>query len=362
MMLDKLSLDRALPIDAFDFALPRELIADRPARPRDAARMLHIGASLADHVVRELPALLRPGDLLVSNDSKVIPARLAGRRRGAKVEVTLHQLAGEGCWRAFAKPARKLSPGDRIDFAEGFEAEVEAKGDDGEITLRFSLAGTALMAALDAHGVMPLPPYIKRPQGPDARDRDDYQTIFAREPGAVAAPTAGLHFTPALLEALAMRGVERATVTLHVGAGTFLPVKVADLRRHKMHAEFGCVSPETAARVNATRRAGGRIVAVGSTSLRLLETAAGEDGELRPYAGETRLLIAPGYRFKLVELLLTNFHLPRSTLFALVAAFAGFERMRDAYAHAIAGRYRFYSYGDCCLIDRADSDLGAKAA
>ncbi len=354
---------RPLPIEAFDFALPRELIADRPASPRDAARLLHVGSELRDRRVRELPSLLRAGDLLVSNDTKVIPARLAGRRRGAKLEITLHQPLGRGRWRAFAKPARRLAPGDRVDFAADFAAEVSAKGDGGEVVLDFARDDAALMAALERHGAMPLPPYIKRPRGPDARDREDYQTIFAREAGAVAAPTAGLHFTPALLQALDARGVRRATLTLHVGAGTFLPVKVADLRRHPMHAELGTIPQETAALVNETRRAGGRILAVGSTSLRLLESAAREDGRLEPFSGTTRLLIAPGYRFKLVELLLTNFHLPRSTLFALVAAFAGLERMKGAYAHAIAEGYRFYSYGDCCLIERGQASiLGSDAA
>jgi S-adenosylmethionine:tRNA ribosyltransferase-isomerase len=354
---------RPLPIEAFDFALPRELIADRPARPRDAARLLHVGSELRDCRVCDLPSLLRAGDLLVSNDTKVIPARLAGRRRGAKLEITLHQPLGGGRWRAFAKPARRLAPGDRVDFAVDFAAEVSEKGDGGEVLLDFALNDAALMTALERHGAMPLPPYIKRPGGPDARDREDYQTIFAREAGAVAAPTAGLHFTPALLQALDARGVRRATLTLHVGAGTFLPVKVDDLRRHPMHAELGTIPAETAALVNETRHAGGRILAVGSTSLRLLESAAREDGWLEPFSGTTRLLIAPGYRFKLVELLLTNFHLPRSTLFALVAGFAGLERMKGAYAHAIAEGYRFYSYGDCCLIERGHASLlGAGAA
>jgi S-adenosylmethionine:tRNA ribosyltransferase-isomerase len=344
-----------LPIESFDFALPRALIAERPASPRDAARLLHVGRVLEDRLVRDLPALLRPGDLLVSNDTKVIPARLSGRRGTAKIELTLHQPQGSGRWRAYAKPARRLKPGDRIDFATDFAAEVIEKGEAGEVLLDFALADAALMAALESHGAMPLPPYIKRPEGPDARDRADYQTIFAREPGAVAAPTAGLHFTPALLAALEARGVARTTLTLHVGAGTFLPVKAADLRDHAMHAELGSISPATAARVNETRRQGGRILAVGSTSLRLLESAAAADGHIDPFAGPTRLLIAPGYRFKAVDMLLTNFHLPRSTLFALVAAFAGLARMKAAYDHAIAAGYRFYSYGDACLLERSDA-------
>jgi S-adenosylmethionine:tRNA ribosyltransferase-isomerase len=325
-------------------------------RPRDAARLLHVRRSgLDDRIVRDLPALLRPGDLLVANDTKVIPARLLGRRRGAKVELTLHLPEGEDRWRAFARPARKLAAGDRIDFAPDFAAEVAARGEQGEVVLRFDRDHAGVLAALERHGAAPLPPYIKRPGGPDDADRADYQTIFARAPGAVAAPTAGLHFTEALLDALAARGVRRTTVTLHVGAGTFLPVKVADLREHRMHGERGIVTAETAALVAATRRAGGRVLAVGSTSLRLLESAADEAGTLHPFAGETRLFIAPGYRFKIVDLMLTNFHLPRSTLFVLVCAFAGSERMRAAYAHAIAAGYRFYSYGDSCLLERAEA-------
>ncbi len=348
--------DRPLPIEAFDFALPSERIALRPAQPRDSARLLRVGRDgLGDHVVRELPKLLRPGDLIVLNDTKVIPARLAGRRRGAKVELTLHCQEGGGHWRALARPARKLEPGDWIEFAEAFEAEVIEKGAEGEIMLRFNRTGAALLDALDRYGAAPLPPYIKRAHGPDARDRVDYQTVFARAPGAVAAPTAGLHFTEELMRALDERGVQRAMLTLHVGAGTFLPVKAADLRLHRMHGEHGVITPPAVALVNEARRAGGRIVAVGSTSLRLLESAADETGRLHAFAGETRLFVTPGYRFKLVDLLLTNFHLPRSTLFILVAAFAGLERMRAAYAHAIAAGYRFYSYGDCCLLERAEA-------
>ena len=348
--------DRPLPIEAFDFALPRERIALRPARPRDAARLLRVGRSgLGDHVVRDLPKLLRPGDLLVLNDTKVIPARLIGRRRGAKVELTLHRAEAEDRWRAFARPARQLEPGDRVEFAEEFAAEVVEKGFGGEVILRFDCTGPALLAALDRYGTAPLPPYIKRAHGPDAQDRADYQTIFARTAGAVAAPTAGLHFTDELMRALDARGVRRAMLTLHVGAGSFLPVRVGDLRLHRMHPEYGVIAPQTAALVNEARWAGGRIVAVGSTSLRLLETAADGTGCLRSFAGETRLFVTPGYRFKLVDLLLTNFHLPRSTLFVLVSAFAGLERMRAAYAHAIEASYRFYSYGDCCVLERPEA-------
>lgn len=350
-------IDRPLPIEAFDYELPRERIAPRPARPRDSARLLYIGReTFFDHVVRDLPMLLRPGDLLVLNDTKVMPARLFGKRHGAKVELTLHQQEADDRWRAFAKPARKLSASDRIDFGADFTAEVVSKGNAGEVTLRFDRTGNALLAALDRHGLAPLPPYIKRGQGPDEQDRLDYQTIFAREMGAVAAPTAGLHFTERLFRALEARQIKRTMLTLHVGAGTFLPVKTADLRRHVMHGEYGTVTAETAEVVNETRANGGRVVAVGSTSLRLLETAADESGRVCPFAGETRLFITPGYRFRIADLMLTNFHLPRSTLFALVAAFSGLERIRAAYAHAIAAGYRFYSYGDCCLLERQDSD------
>ncbi len=296
--------------------------------------------------------MLRPGDLLVCNDTKVIPARLAGRRGAATVEVTLFRDLGGGSWRAFAKGARRLHAGDRLVFAEDFAASVTEKHAQGEVTLGFDLDGEAFRAALARNGAMPLPPYIKRPRGGDRRDRSDYQTIFARAEGAVAAPTAGLHFTPALLEALARRGIELAMLTLHVGPGSFLPVKTADPRDHPMHGEWGVLSAETALRIAETRRRGGRIVTVGTTSLRLLETAAADTGEVRPFAGETRLFVTPGYCFRAVDLLLTNFHLPRSTLFMLVAALAGIDRVKSAYAHAVARRYRFFSYGDACLIER----------
>ena len=343
-----------LRLDDFDFPLPRELIAEHPCEPREAARLLHIPAAgaFADKHVADLPDLLRPGDLLVCNDTKVIPARLVGKRGAATVEVTLHRDEGGGIWRAFAKGARRLRPGDRLDFAADFAATVMAKHPEGDITLHFGLEGEAFRAALARYGAMPLPPYIKRPSGGDQRDHADYQTMFARNEGAVAAPTAGLHFTPALIAALAGRGIGLATLTLHVGPGTFLPVKTDDPRQHRMHAEWGELSAETADRIAATRRAGGRIVALGTTSLRLLESAAAETGEIRPFAGETRLFILPGYRFRAIDLLLTNFHLPRSTLFMLVAALAGLDRIKSAYAHAIANHYRFFSYGDACLIER----------
>lgn len=344
----------SLRLDDFDFPLPRALIADRPAEPREAARLLHMPAigDFSDRRIADLPALLRPGDLMVCNDTKVIPARLVGKRGAATVEVTLHHDAGGGAWRAFAKGARRLHPGDRLDFADDFAARVVEKHPQGDVTLRFDVEGPAFRAALARHGAMPLPPYIRRPRGGDPRDRADYQTMFARAEGAVAAPTAGLHFTPALVAALEARRIGLASLTLHVGPGTFLPVKTDDPRDHNMHAEWGELSTETAARIAAAKRAGGRIVALGTTSLRLLESAAAETGQVRPFAGETRLFILPGYRFRAVDLLLTNFHLPRSTLFMLVAALAGLDRIKAAYAHAVARRYRFFSYGDACLIER----------
>lgn len=355
--------DRAALVDDFDYELPRELIAERPVVPRDAARLLEIGPVLRDLSVRDLPALLSPGDVLVINDTRVIPARLEGRRAAdpddqaparaeAGIEVTLHREQAGGVWRALARPAKRLRSGDRIAFAPGFCAEVAAKGPEGEVTLRFNVAGRALTAALARFGTMPLPPYIPRPRGPDARDARDYQTIFADKPGAVAAPTAGLHFTPALLAAVERRGVRLAAVTLHVGAGTFLPVTTRSVRDHRMLAEAGAVGREAVDIINAARAEGGRVVAVGSTSLRLLETAADAGGRLRPFEGETDLFITPGYRFKVADLLITNFHLPRTTLFMLVCAFAGLDRMKSAYEHAKLMRYRFYSYGDCCLLHR----------
>jgi S-adenosylmethionine:tRNA ribosyltransferase-isomerase len=341
-------------IDDFDFDLPRALIAAHPCEPRDAARLLIIPASkrFEDRHVVDLPALLRSGDLLVFNDTKVIPARLLGRRGEALVELTLYRDLGGASWRAFAKGARRLRPGDRVVFAEDFAATVTEKHPEGDVSIHFELAAETLRDALARHGSMPLPPYIKRPRSGDPRDRRDYQTIFATAEGAVAAPTAGLHFTPDLLDALARRGIGWTTLTLHVGPGTFLPVKVTDPRDHKMHAEWGVLPREAAERVAAARCAGGRVVAVGTTSLRLLESATSEHGEIRPFAGETRLFIMPGYRFRVVDMLLTNFHLPRSTLMMLVAALAGLERIKSAYAHAVAAGYRFYSYGDACLIER----------
>ena len=339
-------------VDEFDFELPRELIAEHPASPRDAARLLHVARDrLDDRIVRELPALLRAGDLLIVNDTRVIPARLRGRIGMGGIEVTLHKRLDPSTWLAFARPAKKLKPGVRIEFGDGLQAETIEKREAGEVALCFTASGEALMQALEGQGEMPLPPYIRREHA-EAADRADYQTLFARAPGAVAAPTAGLHFTPDLLAALDAKGIGRASVTLHVGAGTFLPVKVDDTDDHRMHSEWGSIPQATLEAIAQARAAGGRIVAVGTTSLRLLESAAREDGSVGAFEGETDIFITPGYRFRAVDLLLTNFHLPRSTLFMLVCAFAGMARMRAAYEHAKASGYRFYSYGDACLLER----------
>ena len=337
----------------FDFDLPPERIAQHPAQPRDAARLLHLGPTgLADHIVRDLPSLLRPGDMLVVNDTKVIPAQLSARRGAARIGLTLDRPRADGTWQALARNARRLHPGDTLAF-EGetaLQATILAREPDGSVALRFNQDGPALMAALRHAGALALPPYIDRPTGPLARDASDYQTMFAAQEGAVAAPTAGLHFTPALRAALGARGVLLMTVTLHVGAGTFLPVRTEEPSRHHMHAERGEITAAAAAAINARP---GRLVAVGTTSLRLLETAADAKGAVRPFSGETDLFILPGYQFRAVDVLMTNFHLPRSTLFMLACAFAGTQRMRAAYAHAIDAGYRFYSYGDACLLERA---------
>ncbi|MCR9212485.1 MAG: tRNA preQ1(34) S-adenosylmethionine ribosyltransferase-isomerase QueA [Proteobacteria bacterium] len=342
-----------MKVDAFDFTLPAELIADRPVIPREAARLLHIGEQLQDRLVSNLPSLLREGDLLVFNDTKVIPARLRGLRRSAKIEVTLHKNVSADSWNAFAKPAKKLKPGDTIVFSDDFKALVTDKFEAGEIALSFSSSGPELMEMLMRYGEIPLPPYISSLRAADDQDKEDYQTIFAREEGAVAAPTAGLHFTEDLLQKLKDRNIQTVATTLHVGAGTFLPVKVEDTEDHKMHAEFGIISDKAAAAINACHEAGGRIVSVGTTSLRLLESAADDKGIVHPFSGETDIFITPGYRFRAVDLLITNFHLPRSTLFMLVSAFAGIDKMRAAYEHAIETKYRFYSYGDCSLLERS---------
>jgi S-adenosylmethionine:tRNA ribosyltransferase-isomerase len=342
----------------FDFDLPPERIALRPVEPRDAARMLAVrGPVLEDGAVRDLPRHLRAGDVLVVNDTRVIPARLDGKRGAASVDFTLHKQAGLDRWHAFARGAKKLRAGDLVEFAQGLAAEVVEKGAGGEVLLAFNKAGADLIHAIEAVGHTPLPPYIERRRKADARDIADYQTLFAEKEGAVAAPTAGLHFTENLRKAIEEADVSIISLTLHVGAGTFLPVKVEDTAEHRMHAEFGHLTAEAADRINAARAAGGRIAAVGTTSLRLLETAARADGTLAPFEGDTDIFITPGYRFKAVDLLMTNFHLPRSTLFMLVSAFAGFEAMKAAYAHAIAEEYRFYSYGDSSLLYR--EGLGA---
>nr|WP_295236477.1 tRNA preQ1(34) S-adenosylmethionine ribosyltransferase-isomerase QueA [uncultured Brevundimonas sp.] len=376
----------------FDFDLPEDRIALRPADPRDSARLLVVkGGALEDRIIRDLPDFLQPGDALVFNDTRVIPARLSGVRQriGAEgetltveVEATLHHRDAPDVWSAFMKPGKRIKPGDRISFLshagptspaevadtapssepsgptfslEGrrtVAATVVSKGEDGLITLTFDLAGPALDDAIREVGVMPLPPYIAAKRPEDDRDRSDYQTVFAEHDGSVAAPTAGLHFTPALLDAIRAKGVSTHAVTLHVGAGTFLPVKADDLADHKMHSEWGEVSPGTAAALNAVHAKGGRIVCVGTTSLRLLESATAEDGEIKPFHGDTAIFITPGYRFRAVDVLMTNFHLPKSTLFMLVSAFAGTATMKAAYAHAVADGYRFYSYGDGSLLFR----------
>jgi S-adenosylmethionine:tRNA ribosyltransferase-isomerase len=339
-------------IGEFDFTLPAAAIAQHPARPRDSARLLYPGGRPEDRMVRDLPRLLQPGDLLVVNDTEVLPTRLFGRRGEAPIEVTLIAEAEPGRWRALVRPARRLRPGDRIGFAPDFAAEVANKGENGAVLLDFACGRDGMMEKLEAYGAAPLPHYIRRAD-PDPRDRDDYQTVFAARPGAVAAPTAGLHFTPDLLKALDAAGIRRVAVTLHVGAGTFLPLRTERVEDHVMHAERGEIGIGAAAEIVACRVSGGRVVAVGTTVLRLLETAADGGGRVRAWAGETALFITPGHRFRAVDLLLTNFHLPRSTLFMLVCAFAGTDRMKAAYAHAIAGGYRFYSYGDACLLTRS---------
>ena len=353
--------------DLFDFDLPPERIALRPAVPRDAARLMVVrpGGVLEDRGVRDLPDLLQPGDALVVNDTKVIPARLTGRRIGRdtepKIAATLTQRLDGSRWRAFVRPAKKLSAGDIIRFGEEgkvcflgqLDATGEAKGEGGEVTLSFAFHGAVLDQAIDERGDMPLPPYIASKRKPDAQDRADYQTLFARDEGSVAAPTAGLHFTPELMAKLQARGIAVHKVTLHVGPGTFLPVHADDTEGHKMHAEYAVVSAETANALNAARAKGGRLIAVGSTALRTLESAAGENGSIRPFAADTSIFITPGYRFKAVDAMMTNFHLPRSTLFMLVSALCGLDVMKRAYAHAIAEGYRFYSYGDACLLFRS---------
>lgn len=355
-------------VDLFDFDLPAERIALRPASPRDAARLMVVApvAAIEDRIVRDLPDILRPGDALVFNDTRVIPAQLEGQRdragQVATISATLHRRIGDNRWLAFVKGAKKLQPNDVIRFGEtpeacllsALHATVISKDDDG-VVLEFEFAGAYLDEAIARVGHIPLPPYIASKRPEDMQDRADYQTVYARDEGSVAAPTAGLHFTPDLLDRLRARGVSLHFLTLHVGAGTFLPVKSEDTADHRMHPEYGLVTAETADALNAVRASGGRIVAVGTTSLRLLESAAAEDGTIRPFAAETSIFITPGYRFRAVDVLMTNFHLPRSTLFMLVSAFCGLDTMKAAYARAIATGYRFYSYGDGSLLFREDA-------
>jgi len=339
-----------LRVDLFDFDLPPDRIALRPAAPRDSARLLAVrGGEVSDHKVRDLPGLLRRGDVLVFNDTKVIPAQLEGRRGAARIGATLHKREGPRAWRAFIRNAKRLREGDRIDFEEGVAAVASERDEDGSFLLTFA-GEEPVELLLERAGRMPLPPYIAGRRAADDRDRADYQTMFAREQGAVAAPTAALHFTPELMAALAEAGIGHEILTLHVGAGTFLPVKADDTSDHVMHAEWGRIAPEAAQRLNAARAAGGRIIAVGTTSLRLLESAAYEACRIHPFEGDTAIFITPGYAFRAIDGLVTNFHLPRSTLFMLVSALMGIEAMRAAYAHAIAENYRFYSYGDASLL------------
>jgi S-adenosylmethionine:tRNA ribosyltransferase-isomerase len=337
-------------VDLFDFELPPERIALRPVSPRDAARMLVVqGEDMTDLCVRDLPSQLRAGDCLVFNDTRVIPAQLEGRRGDARIGATLHKREGPRDWIAFIRNAKRLKAGDRIDFGSGVCALAQVRNADGSFLLRFE-GDDPVEALLERAGTMPLPPYIASKRDIDAHDRDDYQTMFAREAGAVAAPTASLHFTPALMDALKSAGIGHETLTLHVGAGTFLPVKVDDTDDHQMHAEWGRIDAAAAARLNAVRAGGGRIIPVGTTSLRLIESACDAQGRIEPFEGDTAIFITPGYRFKGIDGLMTNFHLPKSTLFMLVSALMGRDEMRAAYAHAIAGRYRFYSYGDASLL------------
>ena len=361
--LSRFSSDRSGPaqpmkLSDFDYELPPEAIAVEPARPRDSARLLDLdGNTIHDRRISDLPSLLRAGDLMVVNNTAVIPARLSGQRGEAGIGVTLHKHEGGADWQVFAKPARKCRPDDIIQFGPGFAARVRGRGDGGEVGITFvdpdsgvALDTAAIEAGLAVHGSMPLPPYIRRPDGSTEADEEDYQTMFAEVRGAVAAPTAGLHFTPRLSAALQSAGVGIAQVTLHVGAGTFLPVTAENIADHRMHSEWGQIPEAAAARINAARAAGGRIIAVGTTSLRILEACHAARGGIEPFAAETDIFITPGHRFGAVDMLMTNFHLPKSTLMMLVSAFAGVQPIRDAYAHALDGGYRFFSYGDACLL------------
>ncbi len=337
-------------VDAFDFDLPKDRIATRPKRPRDSARMLVVGEDFEDSEVRDLPSFLRSGDILVVNNTRVIPARLSGLRDGVKVQLTLDRELGNGRWRALALPARKLKVGSNLTFQSDLTAVVVSKGNRGSVELDFDVDAATILSFLKEHGTIPLPPYIERPDGPDTSDSEDYQTVYARTDGAVAAPTAGLHFTTELLSSLKKLEIDVAQITLHVGPGTFRPVNAEDTKDHSMDGEWGEITPTVAARINSVRANGGRVVSVGTTVLRLLEFASSESGHIIPFNGDTNLFITPGYRFRAVDQLLTNFHLPRSTLFMLVCAFCGLEKMHEAYAYAIRQKYRFYSYGDASLL------------
>jgi S-adenosylmethionine:tRNA ribosyltransferase-isomerase len=342
-MLDKLS--------DYDFNLPASAIAQKPVSPREAARLLvPEGGQFYDHHIADLPDLLRPGDLVIVNNTRVIPAQLTGRKGEGRIGFTLHKRLRADSWQAFAKPAKKCITGSQIEFQDGLRAKILDKLEDGAVNLRFNLSGTALEAAIDKIGAMPLPPYIKRPDGADEKDRADYQTMFARHIGAVAAPTAGLHFTDGLKAQMLAKGIAFGEVTLHVGAGTFLPVKTEEIARHKMHAEWGEVGAETIEAITHTKARGGRIISIGTTSLRILEAAYQAHGKLAPFSGETDIFITPGYQFGVVDMLLTNFHLPRSTLLMLVSAFSGHSQILSAYHYAIEQGYRFFSYGDACLL------------
>ncbi len=360
-MMENASKPR-LKTEEFDFHLPRESIATRPVQPRDSSRLLEVGPqplALTDHVFHDLPSLLRPGDILVFNDTRVLPVQLSGHKGEVKISVNLIKRGSPQSWRGFARPAKKLTPGDEVIFGQEFHATVTEKGEFGEVTLAFDREEELFDAALREFGAMPLPPYIQGLRAIDEADNEDYQTMFAVCDGAVAAPTAGLHFTPQLMDALAARNIGHTTLTLHVGAGTFLPVKTEYLDEHPMHAEYGEISEEAARAINTARQSGGRVVAVGTTSLRLLESAATADdksrGLVHPFQGETEIFITPGTPIRTVDLLLTNFHLPRSTLFMLVCAFAGTVAMKAAYEHANKASYRFYSYGDACLLHKNET-------
>jgi S-adenosylmethionine:tRNA ribosyltransferase-isomerase len=342
-----------MQLSDFSYDLPPDRIATAPARPRDSARLLHVSDIFTDYIVQDLPTLLRHGDMLVVNDTRVIPAQLTAFRGAARIGITLDKPDAAGNWQVLLRNARRAKPGDTLAIAENFYATVIAVQEGGTATLRFNLDGEAFLTALHETGALALPPYIPRPSGLTAADASDYQTMFAANDGAVAAPTAGLHFTPSLLAALTAQSIGITKITLHVGAGTFLPVRVENLAEHRMHAERGIITADAAAAINAARAAGGRIIPIGTTALRLIESAAAADGHLTQYAGDTDIFILPGYRFKIADLLFTNFHLPHSTLLMLVSAFAGVERIREAYAYAIAEKYRFYSYGDACLLERA---------